>query len=171
MFSSCLCGAFAADYIIGEGDGLDISVWGVRDLNGSVRVRPDGKITIPGLGEVMASGVTPKELQTTLSVKFKTLVKNPIVTVAVREITNSKVYIFGSGIDSGVYDLNRRTTLLQLLCSVGNTRAAAGGSPSGRGQMASVVANTKVADYKNAYVLGTVPRSSRIFISCLWMGM
>lgn len=144
---------FAGDYIIGEGDGLDISVWGVRDLNGSVRVRPDGKITIPGLGDVTAAGVTPKELQATLAVKFRALVKNPIVTVAVREITNSKVYIFGSGINSGVYDLNRRTTLLQLLCSIGNSSASASGAPVGRGQMVNAVANAKVADYKNAYVL------------------
>ena len=114
----------AADYVIGEGDGLDIAVWGVKDLNLSVKVRPDGKITILGLGEVVATGITPKELQKMLEEKFKALVKNPIVTVSVREITNSKVYVFGGGIKSGVYDLNRRTTLLQLLCTFGEVRSA-----------------------------------------------
>ncbi len=46
--------AWSADYVIGEGDGLDISVWGVKELNVGVKVRPDGKITIPGLGDVVA---------------------------------------------------------------------------------------------------------------------
>ncbi|MGD0843014.1 MAG: XrtA/PEP-CTERM system exopolysaccharide export protein [Geobacteraceae bacterium] len=144
--------AYAGDYVIGEGDGLDIAVWGVKDLNVSVRVRPDGKITIPGLGEVKASGYTPKALQSDLAVRLKELVKNPIVTVTVREITNSKVYIFGGGVQSGVVDLNRRTTLLQLLCSIGNTSspaAGAGAAPAAGGGGGA----SKVPDYRKAYVL------------------
>lgn len=114
----------AGDYVIGEGDGLDIAVWGVKDLTFSVKVRPDGKITVPGLGDVPASGQTPADLQASLSVKLRELVKNPIVTVTVRDITNSKVYIFGGGIKAGVYDLSRRTTLLQLLCIIGEVKTA-----------------------------------------------
>jgi polysaccharide export outer membrane protein len=75
-------------------------------------------------------------------------VKNPIVTVTVKEITNSKVYIFGGGISSGVYDLNRRTTLLQLLCQIGNVAAddgKGGGSTAGK--------SAKVADFHKAYVM------------------
>jgi len=116
--------ATAGDYVIGEGDGLDISVWGVKELNVSVKVRPDGKITMPGLGDVTATGVTSKELQAILGEKLKTLVKNPIVTVSVREITNSKAYIFGGGIKPGVLDLTKRTTLLQLLCTIGEVKNA-----------------------------------------------
>ncbi len=139
----------AGDYVIGEGDGLDVSVWGVKELNVSVKVRPDGKITIPGIGDVVASGFTPQQLQVDLTARFKDLVKNPIVTISVKEITNSKVYIFGSGINSGVYDLNRRTTLLQLLCVIGNASpsAAPANGPAPIGSMA------KVADFKKAYVL------------------
>ena len=135
----------AGDYVVGEGDGLDIAVWGVKDLTFSVRVRPDGKITVPGLGDVPASGQTPAELQASLSERLKKLVKNPIVTVTVREITNSKVYIFGGGINSGVFELNRRTTLLQLLCAVDTPPAGSGGG------VASTAARS--ADYKRAYVL------------------
>ncbi|WP_298435923.1 XrtA/PEP-CTERM system exopolysaccharide export protein [Geobacter sp.] len=140
--------ALAADYVIGEGDGLDISVWGVKELNVSVKVRPDGKITIPGLGDVVASGLTPSQLQADLGHKLKGLVKNPIVTVSVREITNSKVYVFGGGVPSGVYDLNRRTTLLQLLCMIGNV-----GAGDGKGGGTAVGIGVKVADYQRAYVL------------------
>ncbi|QXM10249.1 polysaccharide biosynthesis/export family protein [Geomonas subterranea] len=124
--------AWGGDYVIGEGDSLDISVWGVKELNFPVRVRPDGKITVPGLGEVVASGSTPSQLQTHLGGRLKELVKNPIVTVTVREITNSKVYVFGSGVKASVVDLSRRTTLLQLLC---------------------MLPEVKTADLKNAYLL------------------
>ncbi len=116
--------ATAGDYVIGEGDGLDIAVWGVKELTFSVKVRPDGKITVPGLGDVSVSGQTPANLQSSLSIKLKELVKNPIVTVTVRDITNSKVYIFGGGVKALVYDLSRRTTLLQLLCTLGEIKTA-----------------------------------------------
>ncbi len=114
----------AGDYIIGEGDILDIFVWGVKELNVSVKVRPDGKITIPGIGDVKASGFTPPALQKSLGEKLKELVKVPNVTVTVKEITNSKVYIFGGGVKSVAYDLNRSTTLLQLLCNLGDVKSA-----------------------------------------------
>lgn len=139
---------FAGDYVIGEGDGLDISVWGNKDLNVSVTVRPDGKITIPGLGDTEASGMTPRDLQKGLAERLKELVKNPIVTVTVREITNSKVYIFGSGVSSGIYPLNRRTTLLQLLCMIG-----AGAAGDGKGGGAAVAGPVKVSDYRKAYLI------------------
>jgi len=124
--------ALAADYQIGEGDSLEVAVWGVKELTFPVKVRPDGKITVPGLGEVVASGMSPNDLQTLLGEKLKALVKNPIVTVTVTEITNSKVYIFGSGVKASVYDLSRRTTLLQLLCTL---------------------PEVKLADLRNAYLL------------------
>lgn len=116
--------AAAADYVIGEGDGLDIAVWGVKELSFPVKVRPDGKITVPGLGDVQAAGQTPRDLQASLAVKLKELVKNPIVTVTVSQITNSKVYIFGGGVKSGVFELHQRSTLLQLLCTIGEVKTA-----------------------------------------------
>jgi polysaccharide export outer membrane protein len=151
----------AGDYIIGEGDGLDIAVWGVRDLNCSVKVRPDGKITIPGLGDVKASGFTPSALQIDLSERLKNLVKNPIVTVTVREITNNRVYIFGGGVAPGVQDLNRRTTLLQLLCTIGTLPGSTGGGSQAMavvgqaliGGGAQPTGSGRAPDFKKAYVL------------------
>ena len=91
----------------------------------------------------------PHNLQSSLTVKLKELVKNPIVTVTVREITNSKVYIFGGGINSGVYDLNRRTTLLQLLCAIGSPATGA----EERDRELRRELQSRAADYKRAYVL------------------
>lgn len=123
---------FAEDYIIGEGDILRVSVWGEEQLSLPVRVRPDGKITVPALGDVRAAGLTTKALQRLLTEKLTRLIKKPVVTVIVEEITNNKVYVFGGGVKSGVYNLTRRTTLLQLLCQIGELDNA---------------------DLKNAYVL------------------
>lgn len=116
--------AAAGDYVIGEGDVLDIAVWGVKELSFPARVRPDGKITVPGLGDVLVSGQTPTALQSLLTVRLKELVKNPVVSVAVTGITNSKVYIFGGGVKSGVFELLQRSTLLQLLCTIGEIKSA-----------------------------------------------
>lgn len=110
---------YAEDYIIGEGDTLYVSVWGEEKLSVSVKVRPDGKITIPALGDVEAAGLAPKALQELLSIKLRKLIKKPVVTVIIEEINNNKVYVFGGGVKPGVYDMERRTTLLQLLCQVG----------------------------------------------------
>jgi polysaccharide biosynthesis/export protein len=159
MFLLTTGSACAGDYLIGEGDGLDIAVWGVKDLDTSVKVRPDGKITIPGLGDVKASGFTPTGLQEELAKRLMNLVKNPIVTVTVREITNSRVYVFGGGVAPGVFDLNRRTTLLQLLCSIGTLPVSAGGSViSTTGQAiagggAQPSGSGRAPDFKKAYIL------------------
>jgi polysaccharide export outer membrane protein len=150
--------ASAADYVIGEGDVLLISVWGEKDLSLPVKVRPDGKITIPAVGEVTAANSTVKELQAALTAKIARIVKSPIVTVMVSEITNNKVYIFGGGVSSGVYSLTQRTTLLQLLCQVGQQQAAP------VGQAAAVVpASIRYADLKNAYVLRNGKRIKQNF--------
>lgn len=124
MLLSMPFAAYAGDYVVGEGDVLDIAVWGVKELSFPAKVRPDGKITVPGLGDVAASGQTPAALQTALTVRLKELVKNPIVTVAVTGITNSKVYIFGGGVKAGVFELLQRSTLLQLLCTIGEVKSA-----------------------------------------------
>ena len=118
------CTSRAGDYVIGEGDALDISVWGVKELSFPARVRPDGKITVPGLGDVAAAGQTTAALQSSLTARLKNLVKNPVVSVAVTGITNSKVYIFGGGVKAGVFELLQRSTLLQLLCTIGEVKSA-----------------------------------------------
>ena len=141
----------AGDYVIGEGDGLFISVWGVERLNFNVKVRPDGKITVPGLGDITASGLKPKELQKELTFKLKDLVKNPVVTVTVSEITNSKVYIFGSGIKSSIYDVVRKTTLLQILCSLPEVR----GADFRRAYLLRKGAKIK-QDFQNLYINGDI---------------
>lgn len=149
--------SFAADYVIGEGDELAISVWGEEALNGQAKVRPDGKITISGIGDVQASGKSPVQLQQELENKLAKLVKyDPIVTVSVTQATNSKVYIFGGGVQHGVFDLHRRTTLLHLLSSLQGQDAGVGagvGAASGDPEATTALGSMQAADYRKAYVM------------------
>lgn len=115
------CGfSLADDYVIGDGDVLQLSVWGVPELSVIVKVRPDGKITLPAAGDVVASGMTPARLSEKLAVVLNKFVKEPIVTLTVDEITNNKVYVFGGGVASSVKNLSGRTTLFKFLCQLEN---------------------------------------------------
>jgi polysaccharide export outer membrane protein len=143
----------AADYIIGEGDLLMISVWGEKELSLPVKVRPDGKITLPALGEIAAARLTPYELQMDLTKKLRGIVKNPVVTVIVQEVTNNKVYVFGGGISSGVYSLTQRTTLLQLLCQIGQQKPVIEVRAVAPGTSGSQNTAQQTADLRNASVI------------------
>jgi polysaccharide export outer membrane protein len=116
--------AAAEDYIIGDGDGLQISVWGEPTLSTTVTVRPDGKITLQAVGDVDASGYTPTKLSESLTVKLSSVVKKPIVAVTVTSITNNRIYVFGGGVPPGVSNLPGRTSLLKFLIRLGNLRGA-----------------------------------------------
>ena len=100
--------ALAGDYVIGDGDSLNISVWGAPELSVGVVVRPDGKITLPAVGDVVATGLTPIQLSQDLIKVLDAYVKKPIVTVAVSGITNNQVYISGGGVPSAVVNLTAR---------------------------------------------------------------
>lgn len=109
-----LCG----DYVIGDGDSLSVAVWGVPELSVTTTVRPDGKITLPAAGDVVATGLTPVQLSHDLAKVLDSYVKKPIVTVAVAGVTNNRIYISGGGVPSTVINLAGRTTLFKLLCSL-----------------------------------------------------
>jgi polysaccharide export outer membrane protein len=112
---------FAGDYVIGDGDSFQISVWGSPELSLSAQVRPDGKISIPALlDEITVRGMTPMELTAFLEEELKKVVKTPIVTVIMSSMSNYRIFIFGKGAPAGVRTLNRETTLLEFLCQLGS---------------------------------------------------
>lgn len=116
--------AHAAEYRLGEGDSLSVNVWGEPALTGNVTIRPDGMITVPGIGDVLATGKTPDNLRKTLTEKLKELVRNPIVTVTVLTFSNNSVVVHGAGVEAKVVPLTGRTTLLHLLTSIAPSGAA-----------------------------------------------
>ena len=108
--------ASAGDYIIGDGDSLSVSVWKEPELSGEVTVRPDGKITLPAIGDVVATGMTPQILAREIEKALKPVVKQPIVTLTVSMITNNNIYVAGGGVPSEVVALPGRITLFKFLC-------------------------------------------------------
>lgn len=117
-FAAPAAAAGMDEYVIGSGDGLLVNVWGEQDLNVAITVRPDGRITVPGIGDVVAQAKTPSQLTAELTKRLSELVRNPIVTVSVTAVRNNAVTIHGAGVNAAVVPLERSTTLLELLAQL-----------------------------------------------------
>jgi len=109
-------------YRIGEQDVLNVIVWREPELSGVVVVRPDGKITLPLVNDVLARGLTPDELKDLLTEKLHPFVTVPQVTVKVNEINSRKVYIIGQVGHEGSFRINSTTTVLQIIADAGGLR-------------------------------------------------
>lgn len=106
----------ASDYRIGAQDLLNISVFGVEELNKDVRVNSNGQISLPLVGTVMAGGRTIPELESDLAKKYAAgYLQNPQVTVFVKEFTSQRITLEGAVAKPGIYPLTGRTTLLQAI--------------------------------------------------------
>jgi polysaccharide export outer membrane protein len=114
-----LAPALNDEYRLGPGDKLRIEVYKDPQLSQSVQVRPDGKITLPLIGDLEANGSTPLELRDTIAKSLKEYITNPTVTVIVVEALASKVYVMGEVTHPGTMELHGPTTILQALAMAG----------------------------------------------------
>jgi len=113
----------APDYVIGPDDVLSILFWRDKDLSApEVTVRPDGKVTLPLLNDVQASGRTPEQLGDAIREAARKFVEDPNPTVIVKEIKSRRVFITGRIEKPGPYPLNGKTTILQLIAMAGGLR-------------------------------------------------
>jgi polysaccharide export outer membrane protein len=109
-------------YILGAEDVIAISVYNGPEFSGSHMIRPDGKITLNFIGEVMALGVTPLELSDSIKEKLKKYIVDPDVSVAVTGINSKKFYIQGEINKPGTYPLLIPTKVLEALVNAGGFR-------------------------------------------------
>ena len=107
------------EYVIGPQDVLHIAVWKEADLTATLPVRPDGKISLPLLDDVQASGLTPKQLADSVTEKLKKYIADPRVTVVVTEINSKRIYVTGEVLHSGATAMLPNMTVLQALSSAG----------------------------------------------------
>jgi polysaccharide export outer membrane protein len=107
------------EYRLGPGDKLRIEVYKDPQLSQSVQVRPDGKITLPLIGDLDATSRTPIELRDTIAKSLKEYITNPTVTVIVVEALASQVYVMGEVTHPGTMQLHGPTTILQALAMAG----------------------------------------------------
>jgi len=104
------------DFLLGPEDVLDIVVWKNEDLSQkAVVVRPDGKISMPLIGEVQASGRTANQLASQVASRLKEYKDNPVVTVSVKEVNSYYVYVLGEVTKPGKYQLKSHATVLQAV--------------------------------------------------------
>ena len=106
-------------YIIGPEDVLDIFVWKEESLTKTVPVRIDGKISLPLLDDIQASGLTPLQLKEEITKKLSGFVDNPTVTVTVKEANSYRVFISGEVKQPGIVRIRSEVTLVKLIIMVG----------------------------------------------------
>lgn len=109
----------APGYVIGPGDVLSINVMNEPEVTGKVPVRPDGMITVPLVGDIQASGLTPDKLQDTITAKLTDYVKQPSVTVVVEEMNSRQFNVMGKVQHPGAFALNKPTRVLDALALAG----------------------------------------------------
>jgi polysaccharide biosynthesis/export protein len=107
------------EYRIGSGDKLQINVYKEADLSQALQVRPDGRITMPLVGDLAAAGQTPMQLQRRLSESLREFVANPVVTVMVVEVADRTIYVMGEVNTPGAVPLKGPMTVLQALAVAG----------------------------------------------------
>jgi polysaccharide export outer membrane protein len=107
------------DYKIGPQDMLRIDVWKEPDISRIVPVRPDGKITLPLVNDVQASGLTTIQLAAKIAEGLKKYITSPQVTVGVTEINSRRIFVTGEVAHPGAFPLLPNMTVLQALSSAG----------------------------------------------------
>jgi len=118
----------SAEYVIGPEDMLQISVWKNESLSRQLPVRPDGKVSMPLLHDIQASGLTPMQLRDKISAALAEFMPNPEVSVTVLEVRSYRVSVLGEVQKPGVLQLKAPTTVLEALALAGGFRDFA--SPS-----------------------------------------
>jgi polysaccharide biosynthesis/export protein len=113
-----------ATYVIGPEDTLHIAVWKENDLTATLPVRPDGKISLPLLNDVQASGLTPQQLADSVTEKLRKYIADPRVTVVVTAINSKRIYLTGEVSHPGAMPMLPNMTVLQALASGGLSQFA-----------------------------------------------
>jgi polysaccharide export outer membrane protein len=135
--------ATPVDYLIGPEDVLGIVFWREPEMNGDVTVRPDGRVTLPLIGEMTAVGLKPEALRDQITVAARKYISDANVSVVVRQINSRKVFITGRVTTPGTYSLTGPRNVMQVI-------ALAGGL-------------NEYADAKNITVLRTVGGQQKSF--------
>jgi len=109
-------------YVIGPEDVLFVRVWREMDFTASYIVRPDGKITIPLVGDVQAAGLTPERLSDQLKQALSDFINSPDVSVTITQVNSKKFFITGQVFHPGEFPLVVPTRVFDALSNAGGFR-------------------------------------------------
>ena len=107
------------DYRMVPGDKLRVEVYKDAALSQNVQIRPDGKITLPYIGDLAAAGMTPTALRDAITQSLKEYIASPTVTVMVVETQPQTVSVLGEVNSPGVHPLKHQMTVLDALAAAG----------------------------------------------------
>lgn len=110
------------EFVIGPGDVLAINVWKEQEISKVVPVRSDGRISLPLIGELQASGLTPRQLEAEITKRLKDFVADPSVTVVVQEIHSQKINVLGMVSHPGSFPLAKPMTVVDAIATAGGFR-------------------------------------------------
>lgn len=114
-----------AAYLLRRGDKVTVNVLFYPELETNTVVRPDGMITAPGVGDVMALGRRPEEVAADIEAYYSRLLRDPTTTINVNGFGERRAYVFGLVNRPGFIDLQQRMTLTQALAATGSVTANA----------------------------------------------
>ena len=106
-------------FVLGCGEAIKVTVWRHEEASTDAVIAPDGKISLPLIGEVTAAGLTVDELKDELNKRYRDFINEPHVTVTIREINSLKIYVVGEVIRPGELKLNSTTDVLQAISLAG----------------------------------------------------
>ena len=121
----------APEYRLGFGDVIEFRFFINNEFDETVKVRPDGRISLMGIQDLYVDGMTPSQLDSIATQAYGVFVKDPNITVIVREFGGNQIYVLGEVTAPGGYEIQRRMTLLQAIASAGG--------PTHLAQLGSVV--------------------------------
>ena len=119
VFSVSIVVAEEAGYTLQPGDILEISVWKEEGMQGEVLVRPDGGLSFPLVGDVVAEGHTVKQLADEITARLENYIPDPVVTVSLKQILGNMVYVLGRVNRPGEFTFIRKIDVMQVLSKAG----------------------------------------------------
>ncbi len=114
-----------AEYVLGLGDSVEVAVFGEPDVSRTVTIRPDGKVSLPLIGEVQAAGLTPTQLAERVTSALRAYIKNPVVSISVHTFQRAVVYLVGQVTHPGATEIQHGWTLLEVMAATGGVTARA----------------------------------------------
>jgi len=109
----------ADEYFIGAGDLIKVVVWKNVELSGDFLVRPDGKFTMPLIGDIIAEGNSTNDVSKQIAQKLKLFIENPFVSTILVNTSSNRVFVLGEVKTPGPYTLSGSMTVLQALSLAG----------------------------------------------------
>lgn len=111
--------AAQAEYLIGREDVITVDVWKDPALSARVPVRPDGKVSLPMIGDIDAEGRTASALKREITERLAPFVEQPVVSVMVSEINAQRFYVLGEVAHPGAFPVRGPITVIQALALAG----------------------------------------------------